>query len=192
MIIFSKSKFFLALLFLFFLFSYFAISSKNQGVIIIENKNDDLKESQNSTSVFTNLEYKFQNDTGKTFSLKGKKAIVKKDNPEIVILYNVTFYTILKDSTVLKITSNEAEFNKSEKNIFFYKNFFLINKDISISSKKGKFYNNKKTLEILDNVILKNTKNTIKCDKLIYNTSTKNIELTMNSKTEQIYGIRKK
>lgn len=184
-----KFKVLLSLIFLIFLIIYINILSKNKGVIILEEKKI---EKNNSSTVFLNVEYKFADDSGKIYTLKGAEANILISDPDLIQLKKVNAFTSTNDGSILKIDSDYAKFFKNNKNVFFSQNIVIANKDMVITSNNAKFLPKKNRIEVYGNVILKDSKNKIKCDNLIYETDTKNIFLKMNTKEKQVYGKRKK
>lgn len=186
-----KSKFFLFTVVFSALLFYSIMISKNKGVIVIENKKNTESNISSSSTKFLNVEYKFTDTSGKKFFLKGKEATLSKENYNIIFLTSVTATTKLKDNSFMNISSDKADFFKIKKDIFFYNNIILINKDIVIKANNAKFLYKKNILEVFGNVIYKDKKNIIKCDKVLYDITNKNLELKMIKEKEQIYGRRK-
>jgi LPS export ABC transporter protein LptC len=184
-------KFFLLIIFLTIFIFYFLNISNNKGVILLPNNHKETT-SSNSSSTFTNIEYNFVTSEGREYTLKGEQAFVRNNNLELVNLVGVKANTILNDKTVLNINSKYSDFYKQKKDIFFYENFVLKNKNIIVTANNANYFFKKNTIKIFGNVILKDGKNLIKCDNLNYDLNNKNIELNMNSKKIQVYGKKTK
>lgn len=186
-----KTKFFLVTLILVFFSIYALLINANKGVFVDQKINIKNSVEQNVPTTFTNVKYKFSDDKNNNYTLIGEKASLENNDYELIKLSKVKATTILSDGTLLKITSNNANFFKNEKNIFFYNNILISNKNKTIRSNNADFLFKVNKIEIFNNVIYKDDKNLIKCDKLIFNILTKNIDIKMNSKEKQIYGKKK-
>lgn len=187
-----KSKIFLIIIILpFFLFYVFNINS-NKGIIILnENKkNETININSNGLTIFSNVEYIFNDEKGNNYKLFGHEAYFRNNKPEIINLKKVTAFSDIKKLQDMEISSEEAQYFKDTKNIFFYKNILIKKNNQIIMGDNAKFFFKKNILEVSDNVIIKDNKNIINCDRLIYNLITKNIVLNMKSDKRQVYGKR--
>lgn len=163
--------------------------SENKGVII-KDQNIDINNSNNST-IFKNVEYKFLKKDKTPYILKGERAKIDPKNSNIIYLEKAHAYTNLKDGTVLDIYSNKAKFIKDQNNIFFSDSVKLINKNSKIFSDNCVFFYKKNQIEFSENVVLQDDQNLIRTDNLLYNLTSKNVLLKMNSKDKQVYGKRR-
>lgn len=191
MINFLKPKILLFMLIFLVIVFYQIKISENRGFIEVKKKSDEKPRTLDHSTIFYNVEYNFSNYKRKSL-LKGDEATIEKNNPNLINLKTVSSQTVLNDSSTLNIKSTNAKFFKNTKNVFFFNNVIISNKDMIITAENANYVFQKNTIKIFNNVILKNSKNIIKCDSLLYNTETKNIELMMNASNKQIYGNRKK
>ena len=110
--------------------------------------------------VFYNIKYSGIDLSGNRYILEAGKAISKKDNEEIIDMISVNAIFYIKDGTELYIKSDNGVYNNKTLDMIFNnnveavyedsklfsqkaeysnsKNFFIISKDISVESKKGK------------------------------------------------------
>ena len=190
----TKKKFFiLTLFFLSFLFySYYL--KKNAGYVKIQSKSDNinLEKTNPETTKFNNVEYKIKNDQNRTFIIKAKNAIVQNKKPDLVNMLNVFSYLNLKDGSIVKIISDEAEYDRKEQTIKYYKNVTIDHLSYSVKSNYAVFLSKKNLITIEGNVNIKDNKSFIKADKINIDTTTNNAEVLMYSKKDKVYGETKK
>ena len=169
--------------------------NENKGSIKI---NDSVSENKDLVSnldegitKFSNVEYISTSKKGTDFVTRGKVAHISKNNPNIIELEKVHSFTKLKDQSILNIKSNRAVFIKDTKNIRYYQNVIITNKDRKIETDEANFYSNK-NLITLKKVIYKDKINLIKSDFAEFDTETNNLQLLMKNKKDRVYGQRKK
>lgn len=166
----------------------------NQGSIKIENLNKDQQKPtkiQSGITRFVDVEYRMLYKKDRNIITKGQEAFLNKSQPNIIELNNVHSYTLLKDQTVLNIKSNKAKYFKNLKNIMYYDDVQITNKDTVITSETAKF-NSKTSKIILENkIIIKDDKNTVKGDKAELNTVTNDLKIFMNENNKKVYGQRR-
>jgi len=188
----------------FLIFIIFLITSAIYGYLIFNNKgyikvpdqkkqkiNDNLNFEKGITK-FYDVEYKTTDEKNRSFITKGIEAYVEKNKPSTIYLKKVRSYAELNDGTLLNINSNRADYNKNSKNIKYYEDVIVTNKDIIIRSKIANYIKNKNLIVLKDNVSLKDKKNLIKGDLAEFNTITNEIKISMFEKNNKVYGKRKK
>lgn len=189
----KKNFFILTLFFLSFLFySYYL--KKNAGYIKVQSKSDNinLEKTNPETTKFNNVEYKIKNDQNRTFIIKAKNAIVQNKKPDLVNMLNVFSHLNLKDGSNVKIISDEAEYDRKEQTIKYYKNVKIDHLSYSVKSNYAVFLSKKNLITIEGNVNIKDDKSFIKADKININTTTNNAEVLMYSEKDKVYGETKK
>ena len=191
----AKSNFFLCFVVLISAIFYFYHISQNKGSIKIEKeRSDDIKKSntiEKNITKFTNVEYKTFDDSGRDYITKGEEAYLNKDQPDLVELKNVHSFTKLKDGSTLSVKADRANYYKKSKNIKYYQNVKILNKDGIITSKIANFLSDKNLIRLEQNVIYKDNKNTIKGDIAELNTLTNNLEIFMLKEKDRVYGKRR-
>jgi len=189
----KKNFFILTLFFLSFLFySYYL--KKNAGYVKVQSKSDNinLEKTNPETTKFNNVEYKIKNDQNRTFTIKAKNAIVQNKEPDLVNMLNVFSHLNLKDGSIVKIISDEAEYDRKEQAIKYYKNVKIDHLSYSVKSNYAVFLSKKNLITIEGNVNIKDDKSFIKADKININTTTNNAEVLMYSEKDKVYGETKK
>ncbi len=191
----AKSNFFLCFVVLISAIFYFYNISQNKGSIKIEKeRSDDIKKSniiEKNITKFTNVEYKTFDDSGRDYITKGEEAYLNKDQPDLVELKNVHSFTKLNDGSTLSVKADRANYYKKSKNIKYYQNVKILNKDGIITSKIANFLSDKNLIRLEQNVIYKDNKNTIKGDIAELNTLTNNLEIFMLKEKDRVYGKRR-
>jgi len=190
----NKANLFLILILCFSVSFYAYFISKNKNTINIrDNKDTKIKESLNvskGTTKFTDVEYKTSDNKNRNYITRGKEAYLTKDRPNLIKLRIVHSFTTLKDGTILNIKSEKADFYKNSKNIKYYENVMITNKDGVIRAEIANFFANENKIKLENNVIFKDNKNTIKGDIAELNTLTYNLLISMNNKNKRVYGQR--
>ncbi len=192
----AKSNFFLFFVVTIAVIFYFYNVLQNKGSINIEKdqtnqiKNNNLVD-ENVTK-FTNVEYKTSDNAGREYITKGDEAYLNKDKPNLIRLKNVQSYTQLKDGSTLNVQADEANYYKKSKNIKYYNNVRIFNKDGTITADIANFLADKNLIRLEKNVIYKDKKNTVKGDIAELNTITNNLEVFMLKRNDRVYGKRNK
>jgi len=191
-----KANLFLLFFFLLAIFFYGYFINKNEGLIKIKNiektdsENISLKEKVGVTS-FSDVEYKSTSKNNKTYITRGKQAYVSKDQPELILLNKVYSFTKLNDGSELHINSDNAQYNKITKNIKYYNNVIIKNKDGLITTNIANFLYNKNLIR-LENVVYKDGSSLLRGDFAELNTISNDLNIFMKNNNNQVYGQRKK
>ena len=170
--------------------------SKNKGSIKIINNNEvnQINKPENlgtGITKFTNVEYKNTSKKKQDYITRGKQAIISKKKPNLIELINVHSFTILNDGSILNVKSNKARYEKNTKDILYYDNVIIQNKDKIINADNANFLSNQNLIQ-LEKVIYKDNKNIIRGDFAKLNTITNNLEIFMKKKNNKVYGKREK
>lgn len=191
-----KANLFLLFFFLLAIFFYGYFINENEGLIKIKNiektdsENLSSKEKVGVTS-FTDVEYKSISKNNKTYITRGKQAYLSKDQPELILLNTVYSFTQLNDGSVLHINSDNAQYNKITKNIKYYSNVIIKNKNALITANKANFFYNKNLIR-LENAVYKDGSSLLRGDFAELNTISNDLNIFMKNKNNQVYGQRKK
>ncbi len=168
--------------------------SQNKGSIKIENNQKskiiDSSTLEKGVTKFIDVEYKTTDKKNRDYITKGKEALISKDDPGTINLSTVHSFTTLNDGTVLNVKSDKANYFKKTKNIKYYQNVTIMNKQTIISSEIANFFANKNLIRLEKNVVFKDPKNIIKADVAELDTVSNNIQIFMNKKKDKVYGRR--
>jgi len=190
----KKSNIFLILV----LFSAIAIYgyfiSQNKGSKKIDTnevaQNSEVSNIEKGVTTFKDVEYKTTDAKNRDYITKGNEAKITKDKPDLIELQTVHSFTNLKDGTVLNINSEKADYFKKTKNIKYYQNVVITNKDTVITSDIANYFAKKNLIRLEGNVVMQDPKNKIKGDIAELDTITNNLEIFMNKKEDKVYGRR--
>tara|TARA_B100000575_G_C23077936_1_gene620957 strand:- start:220 stop:810 length:591 start_codon:yes stop_codon:yes gene_type:complete len=190
----TKSNFFLFIVVTFSIIFYLYHITQNKGSIKIEKQQSDaIKKSglvEKNITKFTNVEYQTSDDSGRKYVTKGKEAYLSKDQPNLIKLNNVQSFTKLNDGSKLNVTADKANYYKRSKNIKYYQNVKILNKDGIIKADIANFLADKNLIRLEKNVIYKDKQNIIKGDIAELNTITNNLEIFMLKQKDRVYGKR--
>ncbi len=190
----KKSKLFFIISLLIILSIYFFFLTFNKGSKkILNNQTKDINKTENlnGKTTFNNVEYKNYTIDNKLYTTKAVEAFFLNKSPDLIYLKKVYSFTYLKDGTLLKIHSNMANYNKKSKDITYF-NVLIENKIQKITSEIAKYEAAKKTIELRNQIVFFDKKTTINGDIAIYNLTTNQAEIFMNSKNKQVYGKKNK
>ena len=191
----NKANLFLLFVLLLSAIIYSFFLYKNKGSIKIrenevKSKISNVPNLESGITKFSDVEYKTFSKNNIEYITKGKSAYMSKDRPELINLEKVHSFTKLKDGSILNIYSNKAQYLKNTKDINYYDDVKITNKNIIIVSKSASFIS-KKNLIKLNDVVYKDGQNLIKTDNAQLNTITNNLEMFKNKKKDRVYGYRK-
>ena len=190
----KKSNIFLILVILSGVMFYSYFINQNKGSIKIDTKdtpqNSEVSNIQEGVTFFKNVEYKMTDEKNREFITKGNLAIISKNNPDLIQLKTVHSFVNLKDGTVLNVSSEKANYYKKNKNIKYYQNVVMTNKDKVIKSDNANYFAKENLIRLEGNVVMQDPKNKIKGDIAELDTITNNLEIFMNKKEDKVYGRR--
>lgn len=192
----NKLYFFITIIFLISSAIYGYLIFDNKGYVKISNqesqkKNDNLIIEKGITKFF-DVEYKTTDEKSRSFITKGTEAYIKKNKPSTIYIKKVRSYAELKDGTLLNINSKRADYDKNSKNIKYYEDVIVTNKNVVIRSNSADYMNNKNLIVLTGNVSLEDERNLVKGDIAELNTITNEIKISMFKKNNKVYGKRKK
>ena len=190
----KKSNIFLILVLLSAIafYGYFITQNKGSKKIVTNEgaQNSEVSDIEKGVTTFKDVEYKTTDAKNRDYITKGNEAKITKDKPDLIELQTVHSFTNLKDGTVLNINSEKADYFKKTKNIKYYQNVVITNKDTVITSDIANYFAKKNLIRLEGNVVMQDPKNKIKGDIAELDTITNNLEVFMNKKEDKVYGRR--
>ena len=190
----KKSNIFLFLVLLSAIAIYGYFISQNKGSKKIDTneatQNSEVSDIEKGVTTFKDVEYKTTDAKNRDYITKGNEAKITKDKPDLIELKTVNSFTNLKDGTVLNVNSEKADYFKKTKNIKYYQNVVITNKDTVITSDIANYFAKKNIIRLEGNVVMQDPKNKIKGDIAELDTITNNLEIFMNKKEDKVYGRR--
>jgi len=192
----KKANIFLLLILILTLFFYSYYIAENKGSIDINVNKENNEQSENKinslsgVTKFSDVEYRIKSEKNNDYITKGKLAYINKNEPEIIQLEFVNSFTKLKDGSFLNVKSDKAKFIKNSKNIKYYQNVVITNKQATITAETANFFSSENLIK-LEDLVYKDNKNLVKGDFAKLDTVTNNLKIEMKNKQERVYGQRK-
>lgn len=190
----KKANIFLFLILILTLFFYSYYITENRGSIDVnkdnDNQSDNTINSLSGITKFSDVEYRIKSKKNNDYITKGKLAYINKNEPEIIQLEFVNSFTKLKDGSFLNVKSDKAKFIKNSKNIKYYQNVVITNKQATITAETANFFSSENLIK-LEDLVYRDNKNLIKGDFAKLDTVTNNLKIEMKNKQERVYGQRK-
>ncbi len=176
---------------------YFVYPTINTFRLKLISKNIKPTEGTES-NVFENISYIGVDSSGKQYNVRAKLASIDKDNQDLISLKIVDSDFLLKDGSVIKITSMSGIFNKNTNDIIFEKNVKVEQKDGVVTANRAEYLVKSNNIFVSGNVIAdfvetdsktkKRRTSQIKADKVIIDTFKKTVEVAMEEKGKQVTG----
>ncbi len=182
--------FFLILLICFFFYKKYFTTKED---IAEDISKDQIENTENPNNLIKNLKYnvKFENRTQYTIT-SNLSEITYQDGEEIVLMQTVKAIFKDKDSSILEIISDKAEFNNSTYNTDFNNNVKITYLDNSIQSEKLLLNFEENVVTISDNIIYEGIQGLMKTDNIKIDLISKSVEVFMNNKTDKVEITSKK
>ena len=176
--------FLIILISLLFYLKYFNKIPKNAEKKI-NLKKIDINQNQSSTYI-DNIDYISSDVKGNRYQLTAERAEIKVENSDVMFLENVIAYIFIKDSDVIKITSDFGRYNSKDYDTIFSKNVIVIYPDHKITGEylDFSFLNNLGTIS--NNVIYNGDKTNLFADKIEMNLTTKDTKIFMNDSSKKV------
>ncbi|MDA9956232.1 LPS export ABC transporter periplasmic protein LptC [Candidatus Pelagibacter sp.] len=173
---------------LWFYFKYFNDTSKilDKNLIVKEVETDKLS---NSTFI-DNINYVASDLENNKYLIAAKKAEIKIENPNIMFLTDVTANILIKNSEIIKITSDFGKYNSKNYDTIFTKNIIITYLKHKITGEHLDFSFLNGYMTISKNVIYKGEKTSLLADKIEIDLTTKDTKIFMidNNKKVLIEG----
>ena len=176
---------------------YFVYPTINTFRLKLTSKNIRPTEGAES-NVFENISYIGVDSSGKQYNVRAKLASIDKDNQDLISLKIVDSDFLLKDGSVVKITSMSGIFNKNTNDIIYEKNVKVEQKDGVVTANRAEYLVKSNNIFVSGNVIAdfvetdtktkKRRTSQIKADKVIIDTFKKTVEVVMEEKGKQVTG----
>lgn len=164
--------------FLIIFFTYFNFDIPKEKIISSTDKQKIKDKSSEESDFFSNIKYSGLDLNGNRYVLTSKEAIVNKDLQEIVNMSFVNAVFYFKDNTTLTIDSDQGVYNNKTLDMIFEKNVKAYYEGSELFGDRIVYLNSKKTLEVIDNVILTDVKGTMSADKLLFDLETKKVDIS--------------
>ena len=169
---------------LWFYLKYFTSNFEEVKETQIIEKND---KNQNSNSTYIDdINYVSTDAKGNKYQITAKQAEIKVENSDVMFLGDVVAFIFIKDSGMVKITSNFGRYNSKNYNTIFSENVIVIYPGHKITGEylDFSFLNNLGTFTT--NVVYNGEKTNLFADKIEMNLATKDTKIFMNDTKKKV------
>ena len=176
--------FLIILISLLFYFEYFNNSPKKlEKSTTLEKIN--INQNKSSTYI-NNIDYISSDAKGNRYQMTAEQAEIKVENPDVMLLENVISYIYIKDSDVVKITSNFGKYNSKNYDTIFSKNVIVVYPGHKITGEYLDFSFLSNLGTISTNVIYKGDKTNLFADRIEIDLISKDTKVFMNNSTKKV------
>lgn len=162
---------------------------------VSQKNTSDLKDEtpiENKNNLIKNLTYDLKLEDNSQYIITSEISEISfTNNVEIVTMQKVIAKFIDKNGITMKITGDNAIFNKDTYNTNFDKNVKITYLDNVVLSEKLDLNFSENIVTIYDNVIYEGINGIMKTDNIIINLITKNAEIFMNTPQKKVEVISK-
>ena len=142
---------------------------------------------QNGTSTYIDdISYVSTDVKGNKYQITAKQAEIKIENADIMFLTDVVAFIFIKDSEMVKITSNFGKYNSKNYDTIFSENVIVIYPGHKITGKDLNFSFLSNLGTFTENVIYDGEKTNLFADKVEMNLTTKDTKIFMNDTGEKV------
>ena len=148
---------------------------------------EKVDENQNSDSTYINdINYVSTDVRGNKYQITAKLAEIKIENSNVMFLTGVVAFIFIKDSEMVKITSNFGKYNSKNYDTIFSENVIVIYPGHKITGKYLNFSFLSNLGTFTENVIYAGEKTNLFADKVEMNLTTKDTKIFMNDTGEKV------
>ena len=180
--------FLIVIIFLLSYFKYFKEPITNSNQIVLNEKVEGKK--KNKSNSIQNINYTSLDINGNKYEISALQAIISDEDPNSMYLENVVAYIYLKDSDIIKITSDFGNYNLRNYDTIFKKKVMIIYPEHKITGEYLDFSPLNNIGTISEDVVYSGKKTVLFADKIEINLITSDAKIFMNddSKTILIKG----
>ena len=150
-----------------------SLLNKKKIVIIEEPKKEILG------NFIKDIEYKSEDELGNSYIIRSKKGEFKDKNPNLIFMTNVEAVIKLKDKTIIRLTSLNANYNILDNNTNFFNNVNLDYLTHKITADNIDVFFRDSKVEAYNNLVYRNLDLSLIADKVEINLITKNSKVFM-------------
>ena len=156
----------------------------------IDKKNLDNKNEIDGSNLIESLRYVSQDLIGNTYIINAESAKIEEGESDNIFLFKVNAEIIRKDSEVIIIYSESANYNKANNDTVFKDNVNIEYTDQIIKAGIVKLNFSQNLIEIIENVYYMNNNTKIYADKVELDYLSKKMKISMINQNDniQIFG----
>ena len=169
------------------IFTFYQSKKGKNLVLKEEDKKEFLNENQDSElNIIKDITYLAKDDKENIFKIESKFGKINPEEPDIVLMDNVTALITLRNLEEILISSDHAIYNSKSYETNFYDNVLLeyIEHNIASENIYLSFENN--LVSISNNIIYKNLNSEMNADEIEMNLITKEIKIFMHNNENKI------
>ena len=174
------------------IFTFYQSKKGKNLVLKEEDKKEFLNENQDSElNIIKDITYLAKDDKENIFKIESKFGKINPEEPDIVLMDNVTALITLRNLEEILISSDHAIYNSKSYETNFYDNVLLeyIEHNIASENIYLSFENN--LVSISNNIIYKNLNSEMNADEIVMNLITKEIKIFMHNNDSKIQILSK-
>ena len=174
------------------IFTFYQSKKGKNLVLKEEDKKEFLNENQDSElNIIKDITYLAKDDKENIFKIESKFGKINPEEPDIVLMDNVTALITLRNLEEILISSDHAIYNSKSYETNFYDNVLLeyIEHNIASENIYLSFENN--LVSISNNIIYKNLNSEMNADEIEMNLITKEIKTFMHNNENKIQILSK-
>ena len=184
-VIIQLSLFFLALLLLFF--TYYTKENKEDFTIDTKKQNEKVTSlTDKKINILENIEYVGTDNRGSFYQIASELAEVYNDEPDLSYMKNVNALITLESGKKIKISSDQAIYNRLSNDTKFMGNVSMTESDNVITSDNLDLYISKNLITIFNNIKYKNDKGLLIADKIDINLLNQEANIYMHNKENKV------
>ena len=181
------------LFFSFVVFFYFQSNNnkdlikKRQQTELIEKENiEKVDEIIESSNIIEDVSYSAKDTKGNEYFLKASEGTIDQNESNFIFLKSVNAIVNLKDYKMIEISSDFGKYNVKNYDTIFSKNVLIKYLDNNITGDYLDFSWDKNLMIISREVILKNSKSSLRADVIEVNIKTRDIKIFMYEENKKI------
>ena len=148
---------------------------------------EKIDKNQNSNSTYIDdINYVSADIKGNKYQITAKQAEIKVENSDVMFLRDVVAFIFIKDSDIIKITSNFSKYNSKNYDTIFSKNVIVIYPGHKITGEYLDFSFLSNLGIFTTNVVYAGEKINLFADKIEMNLTTKDTKIFMNDNEKKV------
>ena len=143
----------------------------------------------NQNNLMSNIKYVAADKIGNEYIVQSKLAEFDPNQPNLIIMEDVTGVIQFTNSSPILISSDKAIYNKLNHDTKFFWNVLAAYDDHKISSQNLELFFDRNLASISKKIIYKNLNTELRADRIEIDLVTKNSKILMNKKTKKVKVI---
>ena len=183
-------QFFLFAIIIILTYSFYKTYFNQEPISKVSKNIKDESISENKSNMIHNIEYNTKDDEGNSYIIKSKKGEFNLEDPDLILMKDVTAVISMVKSVPIKIYSDNAIYNKSNYNTSFYGNVLVNYMVHNIASDNLDLLLEKNLATFSNNIIYKNLNTELEADKIEIDLITKKSKIFMDNKSKKVKIVK--